>query len=64
MTVLEFPAPSSCGICLVVTNLSLKPEQLLEVFILIEKSWRACVFLKKGVRIKLTDVDEVNIWKK
>ena len=58
------PYPSSCGVCLVVTNLPLKPDQLLEVFRLIERLWRTCgLFLKKKTGIKLADVDETNIGK-
>ena len=42
--------PTSCGICLVVTNLPLKPDQLLEVFILIERLWRTTGFFKEKGR--------------
>ena len=42
------PCPTSCGICLVVTNLSLKSDQLLAVFRLIERLWRTSdLFLRK-----------------
>ena len=58
----EYPAGSTDGICPVVTNLPLKPDQLfLNLQIDREIMEDVLSFFKKRVRIKLAEVDKVNI---
>ena len=62
--IFEKQVPTQLKAIVVVTDLPLKPDQLIEVFRLRERLWKTSgLFLKKKVIIKVAEVDETNIGK-